>query len=172
MRFTKLHALVLLMMMVLIQPRMVNIAAADEPARTDILVVGATPCGISAAIAASRSGSKVTMVEVKDHLGGMMSNGLDRTDIGPKNTAGGIFNEFIRNVRYYYIQTYGIGSQQVMDSNGGLYFEPWIDGSPGDSWTCRVGKRMTADGIDKPVIRAKFCELLYARFRSKTPPKI
>ena len=101
-------------------------APADEMIRTDVLVVGMTPSGISAAIAAARCGSKVVLAEMKGHMGGMMSSGLGRTDIGPRNTVGGIFREFIDNVYAYYVETYGPDSQQVKDCSGGYYFEPSV----------------------------------------------
>ncbi len=98
----------------------------DEMIRTDVLVVGATPCGISAAIAAARSGSNVILTDAGDHMGGMMTNGLGRTDIGPRYTIAGIFGEFINNVYNYYVDTYGKDSQQVKDSSSGYYFEPHV----------------------------------------------
>ena len=101
-------------------------SAEQEMIRTDVLVVGATPCGISAAIAAARSGSDVILTEMKDHMGGMMSNGLGKTDIGPRNTIGGIFGEFIDNVYAHYVDTYGPDSAQVRACSRGYYFEPSV----------------------------------------------
>lgn len=125
MLFHRLLGLALLMVLV-------TVAAAAPPAdydemiRTDILVVGATPCGISAAISAARCGSKVTLTDMTGHIGGMMSSGLGRTDIGPRNTVGGIFHEFIDDVYSHYVDTYGADSQQVKDSSNGYYFEPSV----------------------------------------------
>ncbi|HEY3297257.1 MAG TPA: FAD-dependent oxidoreductase, partial [Armatimonadota bacterium] len=96
----------------------------DSMTRTDVLVVGATPCGISAAIAAARCGSKVILAEPQDFLGGMLTNGLGRTDIGPRHTVGGIFREFIGNVQDFYTEKYGADSQQVKDCGNGYWFEP------------------------------------------------
>jgi len=96
----------------------------ESEIRTDILVVGATPCGISAAIAAARGGSKVILTEPTVHIGGMMTSGLGRTDIGPRHSVDGIFGEYVRNIRRYYADTYGEESQQVKDSGNGYYFEP------------------------------------------------
>lgn len=98
----------------------------DEMIRTDILVVGATPCGISAAIAAARCGSKVVLTDMGNHIGGMMTSGLGRTDIGPRYTIAGQFREFIDGVYGYYVEKYGADSQQVKDSSGGYYFEPSV----------------------------------------------
>src|SRR5262245_26578853 len=44
--------------------------------RSDVLVVGGGPAGMSAAIAAARNGAKVTLVERYNHLGGLASGGM------------------------------------------------------------------------------------------------
>lgn len=43
---------------------------------TDVLVVGGGPAGVTAAIAASRAGARVTLVERYGHLGGLWTGGL------------------------------------------------------------------------------------------------
>lgn len=43
---------------------------------TDVLVVGGGPAGVAAAIAASRAGAKVILVERYNHLGGLWTGGL------------------------------------------------------------------------------------------------
>ena len=50
----------------------------DVPVRNecDILVVGAGPAGMGAAITAARKGAKVTLVEYGGKLGGMWTLGL------------------------------------------------------------------------------------------------
>ena len=98
----------------------------DVLMRTDVLVVGATPCGISAAIAAARCGSDVVLADVNDWMGGMMTNGLGRTDIGPRHTIAGIFREFIDQSYAHYVDTYGADSPQVKACSSGYYFEPHV----------------------------------------------
>ena len=46
---------------------------------TDVVVIGATPGGVSAAISAARSGRTVTLVEYHHHVGGMMTSGLGKS---------------------------------------------------------------------------------------------
>jgi hypothetical protein len=56
--------------------------------------------------------------------------------------------------------------------------QPWIDGRWGDAWSKRttarsdVPKPKPVDSPDKPVTRGEFCEQLFARFKSATPPGI
>ena len=56
-----------------------------DPARggggVDVLVLGATPAGIAAAISAARAGQRVTLLETHNHVGGMMSGGLGWDDV-------------------------------------------------------------------------------------------
>lgn len=67
----------------------------------DVVVVGGTPGGISAAIAASRKGRTVIVLEQSKWLGGLMSGGLARSDVGASggSNLGGITREFFRRVR-------------------------------------------------------------------------
>lgn len=92
----------------------------------DILVFGATPCGISAAIAAARYGRSVALVSAGAHLGGLMSSGLSITDLRFKSAFGGIFREFSEAVLAYYRDRYGPDSPQARDCNDGLWFEPHV----------------------------------------------
>jgi len=49
---------------------------------TDVLVVGAGPAGVTAALAARRAGVKVTLVERYGHFGGLWTGGLVLTVLG------------------------------------------------------------------------------------------
>ncbi len=97
-----------------------------EKVRTDILVIGSTPCGIASAIAAARHGEKVILADMNDFMGGMMTNGLGKTDIGPRHTIKGIFKEFVDNVYADYVEKYGQDSDQVRQCSDGYYFEPHV----------------------------------------------
>jgi FAD-dependent oxidoreductase family protein len=93
---------------------------------TDICVLSATPAGISAAVAASRLGSKVVLIERTSHIGGLPANGLGVTDIATRATIGGLFKEFVTAVKQHYEKTYGADSQQVKDCSDGYHFEPHV----------------------------------------------
>lgn len=69
-------------------------AAGATPERYDVVVYGANPAGIMAAIAAARAGGLAVVIEPSAHVGGMVSGGLSSTDTGNPATIGGIAREF------------------------------------------------------------------------------
>lgn len=60
----------------------------------DVLVYGGTPGGLSAALAASRGGASVVVIEPTRWIGGMVTGGLASTDVGNEKVIGGIAREF------------------------------------------------------------------------------
>ncbi|MEI9897510.1 MAG: FAD-dependent oxidoreductase [Chthoniobacter sp.] len=64
----------------------------------DVLVYGATPSGIAAAIAAAKDGEHVLLVEPSRRIGGMMTNGLSHTDIRTVEGMNGAYLDFARRV--------------------------------------------------------------------------
>jgi hypothetical protein len=67
----------------------------------DVTVVGATPAGISAAIAAARAGRAVALLEPSAWVGGLMTGGLFKSDVGGAGGTGlgGIAREFFDRTR-------------------------------------------------------------------------
>ena len=61
----------------------------------DVLVYGATPAGVCAAVAASREGASVALVSPYDYVGGMISGGLSLSDGNQcaRQLMGGLFDE-------------------------------------------------------------------------------
>ncbi len=92
----------------------------------DVIVVGGTPGGIMAAIAAARSGATALLLERTEHIGGLPANGLGVTDIATLGATRGLFGEFIDRVYRHYVSTYGADSQQVHDCARGYHFEPSV----------------------------------------------
>jgi len=101
-------------------------AQEAEPRSYDVVVVGATPGGIAAAIAAARAGCTVGVYEPSAHIGGVIVGGLTATDYGDRRTIGGISREFFGRVLEHYRGKYGSGSSEVRACNQGYWFEPHI----------------------------------------------
>lgn len=99
---------------------------AAEARRADVVVYGGTAAGVVAAVAASREGGKVLLVEPGRHLGGMVSGGLGATDFGNRGAIGGISREFFRRVLDRYIKAYGPASAQARECSDGFKFEPHV----------------------------------------------
>lgn len=94
----------------------------------DVVVVGATPAGIGAAVRAARSDLSTCLVAYNDHLGGMMASGLGMTDtlLHPSQGRSPVLDEFFERVETHYRETYGPDSSQHRTCNGGLVFEPHV----------------------------------------------
>jgi len=71
-----------------------NIKSGPVETSLDLLVYGATPGGITAAIAASRHGRSVLILEPGDRIGGIVSGGLTASDVCIHKLVGGISREF------------------------------------------------------------------------------
>ncbi|MBI1370256.1 MAG: FAD-dependent oxidoreductase [Planctomycetes bacterium] len=76
--------------------------ARAEPTQHDIVIYGATPSGIIAAVAAARDGRSVLVLEPTDHIGGMTTGGLSSTDIGNPIVIGGLAHEFFQRAAASY----------------------------------------------------------------------
>lgn len=104
-----------------------NPATATEPQRSaDVLIYGATPAGVAAAVHAAREGMTVVLAEESGHVGGLVSGGLSNTDFRTFESLGGFFREFMHRVEQHAIATHGADSQQVIDCQKGGYYEPGV----------------------------------------------
>lgn len=73
-----------------------------EPSEYDVAVYGGTAGGTVAAVAAANEGLRVVLLEPGQHIGGMVSGGLGRTDYGNQNVIGGMSREFFERVGKHY----------------------------------------------------------------------
>ncbi len=86
-------------------PAMATAAWAEKSEQVhsfDLVVYGATPAGIAAAIQAQRMGKSAVLLEPTNHIGGLTTSGLGHTDTGDKSVIGGISREFYRRIRKHY----------------------------------------------------------------------
>ncbi|GEP42351.1 FAD-dependent oxidoreductase [Brevifollis gellanilyticus] len=92
----------------------------------DVVIYGGTPGGIAAAISAARLGHEVTLVEHHQHLGGMTTSGLGKSDIENRAMIGGIFKDFVAGVLGHYVKTYGAEHENTKLCQDGYYAEPHV----------------------------------------------
>ncbi len=100
--------------------------AQQDPDNYDVVVVGATPAGIAAAINAARYDHTVLLAEEYAQVGGLMTAGLSFTDFISYEVLGGTFLDYTRRVEAYYTEKYGTGSEQHRASHGGIHAEPHV----------------------------------------------
>ncbi|MFO1063899.1 MAG: FAD-dependent oxidoreductase [Pirellulales bacterium] len=100
-RFPVIASIVWLLMnflMTSLESRMLN----AQDTEVDLLIVGGTSGGITAAIAGKEAGLRVLLIEPSAHLGGLSSAGLGATDIGNKVAIGGLSREFYKRIKLFY----------------------------------------------------------------------
>lgn len=74
----------------------------DEIIETDVLVIGGTAAGCSAAIAAARDGISVVVLEPTSSIGGITANGVHCFDTGSLQALSGVAEQFVGRVLDHY----------------------------------------------------------------------
>ena len=77
-------------------------AVQAGPETFDLVVYGGTAGGVMTAVSAARHGLNVALLEPRDHLGGMTSGGLSRTDMGEREVIGGMALELYWRAGVHY----------------------------------------------------------------------
>ena len=77
-------------------------ALVSTSAAYDVVVFGATGAGCTAAIAASRTGATVQLLSTTGHVGGMLTGGLQNTDMANQSVVQGITGEFFHRLGDFY----------------------------------------------------------------------
>lgn len=95
-----------------------NQGSSNPAISTDLVVYGATPSGIAAAVEAARLGKRVTLLEPTASVGGMMTNGLGYTDLYAQHRVSGFPKEFFGGIKQLELH--------VPASMGGFAFEPHV----------------------------------------------
>src|SRR5262249_40666074 len=128
--------------------------------RFDVVVCGATPGGIAAAVTAGRVGRQVALVEFHEHLGGMSASGLGKSDIEDRDLIGGLFREFTGRVLAHYVKTYGAESENVRLCQQGYYYEPSVAESvltalvrEQPTITVLTGHRLKSEAVEQGCLR-------------------
>ena len=100
---------------------------AVRAATADVVIYGATPGGIAAAIAAAKGGHTILLVEPSIRIGGMTTNGLSHPDFRSFEALTGTYWELTQRTLKYYAEKYGANSQQVKDTFRGTHAEPKVN---------------------------------------------
>ncbi|MEX2577497.1 MAG: FAD-dependent oxidoreductase [Verrucomicrobiales bacterium] len=116
--------------------------ARAETVETDVVVYGATPGGIAAAVHAAREGLDVVLVQEDGHLGGLASGGLSNSDFKTYEALGGAFRELTQRVEAHYAETYGENSDEHRDCMLGGYYEPGVAGKAFEDMLRESGVRV------------------------------
>ena len=103
-----------------------TLGAVARAATADVVIYGATPGGIAAAIAAAKGGHSVLLAEPTIRIGGMTTNGLSHPDFRAFEALTGTYAELVRRTLAHYRAKYGPDSQQVKDCFRGTHAEPKI----------------------------------------------
>lgn len=106
---------------------LILLSAPALAAELDVVVYGATPAGIAAAIGAAREQCTVRLIEPTGRIGGMVTNGLSHTDLRTFEGLNGSYLEFARRVEQHYREQYGAEAPQVRECWRGIFGEPKVN---------------------------------------------
>lgn len=131
----------------------------------DVVIIGATPAGIAAAIAAGRLGQDVLLVEQAPVLGGVLSSGVNRLDDYVKEANSGVMEEFRQRVREYHLTELSndpLVQEHLEDLRMRSNFEEtsrW-SAAEGRSWEPKTAARIYEEMIaEVPSITTRFGEV-------------
>jgi hypothetical protein len=101
-----------------------------QGAAPTVVVYGATPAGVMAAIAAAEEGASVRLLEPSGHVGGMLTGGLGATDTERPGLLGGLSRQFFVRIG----RAYG-----AEDGSLGLRHEPHVGREVIDAMLAEAG---------------------------------
>lgn len=97
--------------------------------RFDVVVFGASPAGVTAAVGAAREGAKVALLEPQDIVGGVMSGGLSFSDSNQtdRRTLRGLFEEVhLRIEKHYQAKGVTLPYQVAVKDHSPWTYEPHV----------------------------------------------
>ncbi|MCP4887801.1 MAG: FAD-dependent oxidoreductase [Planctomycetaceae bacterium] len=119
---------ILLLIAILLSGTFSALPAADREFNSpDVLIYGANPAGIAAALAAAERDHTVWLIEPTARIGGLTTHGLSHSDFHSFEALNGPFLQFSQRVLQYYRDAYGKDSEQVRDSWQGTHGEPSVN---------------------------------------------
>ncbi|MDG2051678.1 MAG: FAD-dependent oxidoreductase [Myxococcota bacterium] len=117
------------------------LGGASPSIQYDVVIYGATPSGLAAAVEAERLGKEAVVVEPTSRIGGMTTNGLSLTDFGNKSAVKGLARQFYEEISL----RYGARGPRVADHDLVLNFEPKVALAVFLQWAARYGFTVLTD---------------------------
>ena len=102
--------------------------------KADVIIYGGTPAAIVAAMEIVKSGKTAIIVSPDVHLGGLSSSGLGFTDVGNKQTIGGLAREFYHRVYLHYQDEKSWNWQKKNEYGNQGQGTPAVDGENRTMW--------------------------------------
>ena len=137
----------------------------------DVIVYGATPGGVAAAVAAAREGSATALLEPGEYVGGAMSGGLGLADYGAhaQRVMGerSISTEFFKRVASHY----GVPFEWPRDGQCGGHNIPWVS-EPHVAEGVMLGMLREANVTILRLSRIDALQQAPGQRTSATPPRI
>ncbi|MEL7338140.1 MAG: FAD-dependent oxidoreductase, partial [Planctomycetota bacterium] len=103
--------------------------AKAENAHFDVVIFGATPGGIAAAVSAARRDPdlKIALLSPYRRIGGMIANGLNHPDFRTFEARTGLYRELNQRVEKHFRETFPEDPNVVEDSLSGTHAGPEVN---------------------------------------------
>jgi hypothetical protein len=142
--------------------------------KADIVVYGATPGGVCAAVGAAREGSSVILLEPTGHIGGLNTGGLSHSDSNQcvRSTVMGLFDEWHRRIeKDYESRDVPLSYQVAVKGHAVWTYEPHVAARVTrqmlDEAKVRVLTNQTLQSVKKDGARISELITSHGRFEAK-----
>ncbi|MGN6268011.1 MAG: FAD-dependent oxidoreductase [Ginsengibacter sp.] len=131
--------------------------SSSRKANYDIVVIGGTPAGVAASIAAGRLGKSVMLVEQSPVLGGVLSSGVNRLDDYLVEANSGIMEEWRSRVENYNVTE--LKNDPVVQDDMKVPDHRWST-AQGRGWEPKTAAKIYAQMVSEvPSIQTRFNEV-------------
>ncbi len=131
--------------------------SSSQKANYDIVVIGGTPAGVAASIAAGRLGKSVMLVEQSPVLGGVLSSGVNRLDDYLVEANSGIMEEWRSRVENYNVTE--LKNDPVVQHDMKVPDHRWST-AQGRGWEPKTAAKIYAQMVaEVPSIQTRFNEV-------------
>ncbi|MBN8859867.1 MAG: FAD-dependent oxidoreductase [Sphingobacteriales bacterium] len=131
--------------------------SSSKTASYDIVVIGGTPAGVAASIAAGRLGKSVMLVEQAPVLGGVLSSGVNRLDDYQVEANSGVMEEWRSRIENYNVNE--LKNDPVVQQDMKMPEHRWST-AQGRGWEPKTAAKIYAQMVaEVPSIQTRFNEV-------------